>query len=486
MALQSGLFKDQDQTEQDLTDGPGWTIDQQHPGMFDGLGVGSIARGIGSGVSDGINLLTHGLEYHANTDPMQALSEGPAAFAQYQKGKTELDPWQVDWNEKMQEAQNATRNYSKSLAPDPRTTGSAANLVQGFSHAVTEFSAGSLAGGPVAGASLLGASEGYAHYQDLRDEGVDEGTAKKSAILTGLASGAGAVLPMSLPAKWLAGLSTTGTLLTQAGTGAAVNTAFGAASRLASAKILEDAGYPEMAEQQKPWDALNMATDAITGLFFGAHAGLHGLKAADVDPSIRDAAKVVQNRQEIADRAPGIPVDMKSAAVHRQALETALGDLMSDHPVELNADDMDGATFARPEENTVEARSIMRDEFMKSGVLDDAAAFDRWLAGEEEPKPKEQRTAEKPPEEPAEAPQGEVPEQFKKEVDEEKEPGEQASQAGAQRAITDRPDLQIVNEDGEAKPAADEMDRAKEAESQANKEAEPMFSAAVQCEARHA
>ena len=314
----------------------------------------------------------------------------------------------------------------KSFSPDPRTTGSAANLVQGFSHAVTEFAAGNLAGGPVAGASLLGASEGYAHYQDLRDEGVDEGTAKKSAILTGLASGAGAVLPMSLPAKWLAGLSTTGTLLTQAGTGAAVNSAFGAASRLASAKILDDAGYPEMAEQQKPWDALNMATDAITGLFFGAHAGLHGLKAADVDPSIRDAAKVVQDRQEVADRAPGIPVDMKSAAVHRQALETALGDLMSDHPVELNADDMDGATFARPEENTVEAREIMRDEFMKSGVLDDAAAFDRWLAGEEEPKSKEQPTAEKPPEEPAEAaeaPQGEVPEQFKKEGEEEKEPG---------------------------------------------------------------
>jgi hypothetical protein len=177
------------------------------------------------------------------------------------------------------------------------------------------------------------------------------------------------------------------TLLAQVGAGSAINTSFGAATRYASAKILDDAGYHEQAEQQKPWDETNLLTDAITGLFFGAHAGWHGLKnvdAAHVDPSIRDAAKVVQDRQEVNERAPGVPVDMASAAVHRQSLETALGDLMTGKPVDLSDVKTEGATFARPEVDETAATQIIRDAFVKSGVLDDAAQFDRWLTGDQE------------------------------------------------------------------------------------------------------
>lgn len=390
MALSQGLFKDQDQTEQDLTNGPGWTIDQQQPGFFDGFGVAPALRGIGQGASDGINLLAHGLQYSDRETPAEAVMSGPAGAARAQQGKTQLDPWQIDYNAKLAESENATRQFSKSLNPDPRTTGTAANLVQGFSHAVSEYAAGSLAGGPLAGASLLAASEGFAHYQDLRDQGVDEDTAKKSGVLTGLTAGGGALLPMGMPAKWLAGLSTTGTLLAQAGAGAVINTSFGAASRYASAKILEDAGYPEQAAQEKPWDETNLLTDAISGTFFGAHAGLHGLlKDLPIDPSIRDGAKVVQDRAEVNERAPGVPVDMKSAAIHRQALETALGDLMTGKQVDLSGVDTEGATFARPEIDETPATDIIREEFQKAGVMDFVDDFDRWLKGEEPKEPKE-------------------------------------------------------------------------------------------------
>lgn len=321
---------------------------------------------------------------------------GPAAAAQATQemltGKKEDSPWKQSWDTEAAALGDKARDFSKSLTPDPRITGTGANIIQGFSKAVTEFSVGSVAGGPLGGAGLLAAGEGYARYQDLRDQGVDEQTAKASGLLEAVTAGGSALLPMGMPARWLKGLTTPGTYLAQAGAGAVINTSFGAASRYASAKILEDAGYHEMAEQQKPWDEMNLITDALAGVFFGAHAGYHGLKgveAANVDPSIRDAAKVVQDRQEVNERAPGVPVDMKSAAVHRQALESALGDLMSDRPVDLSRVDTEGATFARPAIDEVPTTDIIREEFMKSGVLEDAAAFDRWLKGEPEPKPQE-------------------------------------------------------------------------------------------------
>lgn len=490
MPLSAGLYKSQDQQEQDLQNGPGWTIDQQKPTFFSDFGVQPALHGVGQGAAEGISVLAKGLQFPGSQSDMEAVMSGPAAGARATRAlvtgqREEEPPWHQDWNAGAAELQATTRAFSKTLTADPRTTGAAANLVQGFSKAVTEFVAGSAAGGPLGGAALLGNADAYAHYQDLLDAGVDEATAKKSAILTGATSAAGAVLPMALPAKLLAGLPAVGALLTQVGAGAAINTSFGAASRYASAKILDDAGYHEMAEQQKPWDETNLLTDAITGMFFGAHAGWHGIKGlgvAKVDPSIRDAAKVVQDRQEVNERAPGVPVDMVSAAVHRQALETALGDLMMDKPVDLSEIKTEGATFARPEVDETHTADIIREEFAKSGVLDDAAAFDRWLAGEKEPEPtpKEVRIepAEKPEAAAAPPPEGEAT-----------QPGEarpaQAPQVSP-GALADRPDLQIVNENGEAMHAGDEQQKAIEAEAQANKEAEPMFQAAIACEARHA
>lgn len=487
MPLNSGLFQEQDQNERDLTGGAGWTIDEQKPTVFENL-TGAIPRGIGQGLADGLSVLTHGVRFPEHLSPMESVMSGPLAASQAISGKSpELEPWKQSWNEGAQELETSARQYSKSLIPDPRVTGTGANLVQGFAHAVSEYTAGAVAGGPVGGAALLGTSEGYAHYLDLLDQGVDDATARKSALLTGVVNAAGAVLPMSLPAKTLGGLSTAGTLLAQAGAGAAINTGFGVASRYASAKILRDAGYPEMADQQEPWDGMNVAVDALSGLFFGAHAGWHGLKAGDVDPSVRDAAKVVQDRQATADRAPGVPVDMASAAIHRESLETALGDLLSDRPVSLRGEDVEGASFARPEENTEEARSIMHDEFVKSGVLDTAAQFDRWLAGEPEPKRPEVTPGMAAGEAPDVHPDADLTTQVARDFQNDGTVvSEQTPSHPPTAALADRPALQIVGEDGEPRDAASAHASASAAESQANKDAEPMFRAAVDCEARHA
>src|SRR5580658_4846938 len=106
-----------------------------------------------------------------------------------------------------------------------------------------------------------------------------------------------------------------------------------------------------MAEQQKALDGQQLLTDAILGgIFGGAHhiateadeaaremlrLHEHVAKVADVPGTSTDAALTVN--LALADRkfAPGIPIDMLSAAVHHAALEKASQDLLSDQPVDV-------------------------------------------------------------------------------------------------------------------------------------------------------
>lgn len=401
MALQAGLYKSQDQQEQDLTDGPGWTIDDQKPSAFGGI-TSAVPRGIGQGVSDGISMLTHGLHEDVipalmKANPFSAMLEG--APDNIVKGIPGVQTAEAA-NDALEAASVRTREFSKSLVGDPRTTGTAANVVQGFSKAATEFTLGSLAGGPASGAALLGATEGYAHYNDLLDLGVDEDTAQRSGMTTAMISGGSAFLPMAMPAKWLAGLSAPAALAAQAGTGAVVNTGFGAVNRYAEAKILRDAGYDSMADQQEVWDKTNVLVDAISGAFFGAHIGWHGIKELDgakIDHSVLDAAKVVQDRQAVLDAAPGVPVDAKSQAVHKEMLSTSIEQLLNEKPVDLSEIDSAGATFARGEVDHSAASKIIRDAFVKSGVLDERDFNDSldFLEGEKG-EPTSQKAAEAP------------------------------------------------------------------------------------------
>lgn len=394
MALQSGLFKSQEQNQSDQDQSPGWTIDEQKPSFFSGFGGGvePILKGAGQGVADGVAMLTHGLQSEVLPGMMRGNPFATFLAGAGDKQDQSKIPGFQDTQEMLDSTSMAAREFSKSLTGDPRTTGGAANIVQGFAKAATEFTEGSLVGGPAGAAAMLGTTEGYARYADLKDQGVDDATAQKSAILTGVANAGGAFLPMAVPGKFLANLSTAGTLLAQAGTGAVINTAFGAASTAGDAAILRSAGYDKMADAMEPWDKINLATSAITGMFFGAHQGLHELRNV-TDPSVRDAAKVVQDRQQVINAAPGVPVDMKSMAVNRQLLESSIADLMTGKNVDTSAIDSDGATFARPDQDTTHAQDIIREEFLNSGVLDDAEEFDRWLSGEEPKAPKEKEVS---------------------------------------------------------------------------------------------
>jgi hypothetical protein len=382
MALNSGLFQSDEQDAQDLQTSRGWTIDDQRPGMFDNSLL-AIPRALGQA---GANIVGAGAKALESPDDLfsfigNPLGQAATAVHNFQHPKPSPTTGVLP------DVEKASREYAASLVPDPRVTGTGANLIQGFGRAAAEFTAGTLAGGPGLGAAAIGLSEGHAKYNDLLAEGVDDATASRAASVEALSQGAGALMPFGLPAKWLAGMSGAGAFLTQTLAGAGLNTALNASSRYASAQILDQAGYHEMAEKQKPFDTMNILADAALGAAFGAHHAW-GELGEHVDPSVVDAAKTVQDGQAVAERAPGVPVDLRAEAVNRQALEKSLSDLMAGKPVDLTGVDIDGAEFARrPDLETPEARAIMADEFKNSGVLDDAEALDRWLSGETDEKP---------------------------------------------------------------------------------------------------
>lgn len=368
MGIESGLFKSQDQTEGDSSQG--WTLGEQHPQFWDGLGL-SVPKGLGQGVANGIAMMAGG----SHIDPL-APSNPVLARTGYRPGTTEIAPWQVKYNEQADALEAKARDGARALMPNPATTGTGANIVQGFTRTVGEFGTGSLAGGPLGGAAAVAGTEGYASYKDAIDNHVDPDTAKRIGMVSAVANGAGALLPMKVPESWIAALPPVAKFIAQAGAGAAINTSMGAANRASDSTILRSAGYPQMADQMKVWDEASVASDFLTGAFFGGHAGWEHLKSSMVGPAVRDAAKVVQDRQEVINRAPGVPVDPASAASHSQALESALGDLLSNKPVDVR--DAQG-TFARPDQDTKAQRDIIFDEFQKAGVMDDAKDFDDWL-----------------------------------------------------------------------------------------------------------
>ena len=381
-------------TEQDFLDGPGFTASDIKPaGVFTGLNPLTPLRGIASGAMEAGRVLVHGLPSIA-----RAMSQGDQGDisatleqqADAQRDPTVKPPWEqplTEWSSKMSDE---ARAGAKAVTPDPRTTGSAANLVFGASKVLTEggLSLAATAGNIPAAAASMGYISGMARYRDLKDQGVDDDTAEKLATTEGILQGAGMVAPMGLPAKWIEAMTPVRQALTQLATGAAANAGQGVASRYITHQILTDAGYTQLADQSKTLDGEAIASDLISGAFFGGahYAGQRpelaqrARELADsgqIDAQVRDAAKVVQTeRMAAVDRAPGVPVDPQSQAKHQAALEKSISDLLENKPVDIE-DEAAGATFARPaESDRPDLRQMMVNEFKNAGVADEAAKLD--------------------------------------------------------------------------------------------------------------
>lgn len=381
-------LEQQNAEEQDFLAQPGFTAGDIRPeGFFSGLTPATPLHGALSGALETGSVLAHGFGAFLSRLPAKG-SINPVGVGLSEEA---MKPWEKSVDDLTNEISEGARNEAKRQMPDPRTTGTAANMVFGASKVLTEAGLMTAAtGDPLAGAAGLGVVQGVSRYKDLREEGVDEDTARKAALIEGSASTLGMVAPIGLPARFISNLTPARQLLTQLATGAASNVGQGIAQRYATAKILSDAGYTDLADHNKALDGEAILADALSGAGFGGIAYLHqrpelsqAARLAENDGSLRDAVRAVQDHHEVNDRAPGVPVDAESQSVHRESLEKAIDDLLRDEPVDVS-DIADHGTFARQAEDTLSMRQMLRDHFQEAGVFDESAKLDQMMRAMDE------------------------------------------------------------------------------------------------------
>lgn len=359
----------------------------------------------------------------------------------------------------------------KAFTPDAATTGAAGQLLHGLTSAGTEMAIGSIAG-PLGAAAVVGSGEGRQRYLELIDAGVDKDTALKESGWTGATSAAGAFVPGGFGVG----------LVPKVATGAAANTVFGMINRYADHRILDNAGYTQMAEQQKVIDGTQIIADLVLGAVFGGIAHLHEtpqLQALKDAPGARDAALTTNLAIKDRETAPGIPVDPEAANAHQAALESSIQSLMEGKPVDVSAARVTEANFLRrAEPRNIEAEymirdAVVKDEFFGEGNERDVQAI---LEGRET-KPFESKPAriERAPaveqEAGGETPAGEKPAEKEAAV----------PQDPVAQALAEHPDLTIPDENGDLVSAHEALAQAQEEASTKRRESAVAAKAAITC-----
>ena len=252
------------------------------------------------GIASGLTSVEQALETGATSAfanlvvrPLQdrAYAAGNLGMPVPESSVVELDPDELQRQQAVHSA-----SVLQGLAPDPRTSGAAAQLLHGLFSAGTRMVGGTLVtGSPFGGAALVGATEGTDTRNHLIAQGVDAGTANELGLGSALFSGAGALLPGGVGK----------TLMTRMLSGTGIQLTAGIANRTMMHVALEDAGYADQAHQYLPLDGAAMMADAILGASFGA---VHHVFA----PDAVDAARVIKDAQHVEQSADGVPTSPES------------------------------------------------------------------------------------------------------------------------------------------------------------------------------
>lgn len=152
-------------------------------------------------------------------------------------------------------------DFARDLRPDPNTASMAESITFGLTKGLTKALGATVVGGPIAGASAFGLSEGMTTSEELAREGVDLSTRTKVGAVTGVLTGGSALLPVAGTT-----LGKTAALALTGGPAAFVT------EQLASKKILEGADYAELAAQYDPLDPVGLAVATLVPAGFGAWA----------------------------------------------------------------------------------------------------------------------------------------------------------------------------------------------------------------------
>jgi hypothetical protein len=219
---------------------------------------------------------------------------------------------------------------ARKVAPNPRETGVAGQIL----HSLFDVGGQAVTLGP---AGVL-VSKTIEKSMEGVEQGLDVSTAMQKGAIEGGGAALGVALPIAMP--YMVGSRIPG-LLQQIGYGVGTNVPLGIASRALTHKVLEDAGYRDMAEQYKALDESGLMTDVVLGTAFGAlgHAiTAKGAKLPVIRPADIDAALAKRNAYHLeVDTAPGLARNGETRDAHVDAVLKATEDLMEGRPVDVAA-----------------------------------------------------------------------------------------------------------------------------------------------------
>jgi hypothetical protein len=246
---------------------------------------------------------------------------------------------------------------TKSLRPDPRTTGAAGQILFGLADILPRAIVGTALGGPLGGAAAVGLPEGVSSYKVGVSDGLDKNTAAFKGLIEGTTAGAGVLLP---------GSGLTKGLVSDVALTIGANVGLGVVQRGAVNKLLSDRGYSEMAKQYDAWDKTALITDAILGAaFWGLSRGGEVRSEFSKKPEqpLVDAALTAENARHIqVESAIGVPADPRSLEIHSRQIESAIESLSRGEPVRVDPRLAD-AEFIR-------AKNIPESEVVKQMRID--------------------------------------------------------------------------------------------------------------------
>lgn len=229
------------------------------------------------------------------------------------------------------EVGTSLRNVAKDYMPDPITAHAAEQVVADLFRVGTKAIGAAVTAGPLAGAAIAGAEEGFTTAEKLAGQGVDIATRTKVGLMTGAIQAAGFAMPIAgQTVGQTAGLVALGgplSFITQ---------------QEATRRILESADYSKLADTYDPLDPVGLALSTLIPAGFGAlamrgaRAGLKGEPPkGGPDQETIDAARTALVAENVKTTNPVPVTDFVGTARHEQAYAKAIDQMATGERVEV-------------------------------------------------------------------------------------------------------------------------------------------------------
>lgn len=219
-----------------------------------------------------------------------------------------------DVNESATELNRQLGVAGRSLAPDPQTSGKAAQIIHGVTKTLTKVGVYGAMGGLPAIAGGLSVDEGVNESLRLQDDGVDPVTANKAGIVRGVTTAIGAAVPVA-----------GSTIARTVGLVAASGPAAFMADQAAIKHILDSADYHDKAAEYDPYDITGLLLASVPGAVVGGVSMRGKMKAsAAASAEVARTAQAARELSAVNDAAAVTAMAEREAAARVMQTDTLL------------------------------------------------------------------------------------------------------------------------------------------------------------------